>query len=64
MTKGAEMLKRASRFAVSSGQRTDSGELTRSAGKTTIVGKELYQDALRKAGKKVWATTKAAKKKT
>jgi hypothetical protein len=68
MTKGATMLKRASQYAVRNRGSSDGRFLTTirlapGSGKTKIVSRDLYADALEKAGKKLWAKAKASRAK-
>jgi hypothetical protein len=63
MSKASEMLKRASRYAVSSRKSRSRAQVSPPAiGETVIIERELYEDALRKAGKRIWSAQKATKK--
>jgi len=65
MSKASEMLKRASRYAVSSRKSRSRAQSSPAAvGETVIVERELYEDALRKAGKKIWSAQRTTKKST
>jgi hypothetical protein len=66
MTKGATMLRRASQYAVTSGNKPLIIRWKTGSGKTHLVNSDLYLEALEKAGKKLWAAkakVSASKKK-